>query len=117
LKTILLDWRTKRPKGQFVACDPGCLEPLTPQLANSRFWAPLRGTEWCLQSRKNSFKIGYHTYRHSFVSNLVARGVDQRIIDEWVGHQTEAMRKRYRHLFPRARRSAIESFSLVAHKK
>jgi len=30
-----------------------------------------------------------------------------------MGHQTEAMRKRYRHLFPKDRRSAIESFSLA----
>ncbi len=35
------------------------------------------------------------------------------MIDEWMGHQTEAMRKRYRHLFPKDRRSAIESFSLT----
>jgi integrase len=113
LKTVLLEWRDKRPKGQYVACDAGALEPLTPRLANSRFWQPLRGTEWCLKSRANLFKIGYHTYRHSFISNLAALNVDQRIIDEWVGHHTESMRKRYRHLFPRSRRSAIESFSLA----
>ena len=32
---------------------------------------------------------------------------------EWMGHQTEAMRKRYRHLHPKDRRTAIESFSLA----
>jgi integrase len=114
LKTILMDWRDMRPKGQYVACDAGCLDPLTPRLANSRFWQPLRGTPWCLASRKNLFKVGFHNYRHSLASNLAALGVDQRIIDEWMGHQTEAMRKRYRHLFPKTRRSAIESFSLTA---
>jgi integrase len=114
LKAILLDWREKRPKGQYVVCDSGCLESLTPRLANKRFWQPLRGTTWCLASRRNLFKIGFHTYRHSLASNLAAGGVDQRVIDEWMGHQTEAMRKRYRHLFPKTRRSAIESFSLMA---
>jgi len=74
----------------------------------------MRGTTWCLTSKKNRFKVGFHTYRHSFASNLAARGVDQRIIDEWIRHQTEAMRKRYRHLFPQDRRMAIESFSLSA---
>jgi integrase len=113
LKAILLEWRERRPKGQFIACDPGCLEPLTPRLANSRFWQPLRGTPWCLDSRKNLFKIGFHTYRHSFISSLAALGVDQRIIDEWAGHQTESMRRRYRHLYPRNRRSAIQTFSLA----
>ena len=107
----LLAWRDRRPCGQFVVCEPGGLESLEPDRANRAFWQPMRGTSWCLKSKKNWFKIGFHTYRHSFASNLAARGVDQRIIDEFMGHQTEAMRKRYRHLFPKDRRSAIESLS------
>jgi integrase len=111
LKAILLEWQEKRPRGQHVACDADRLDPLTPQEANQRFWQPLRSTRWCLASRKNRFKLGFHTYRHSFASNLAAAGVDQRVIDTFMGHQTEAMRKRYRHLLPKDRRSAIESFS------
>jgi integrase len=41
---------------------------------------------------------GWHVLRHSFVSLCANRGVDQRLIDEWVGHATEDMRRRYRHL-------------------
>ena len=63
---------------------------------------------------RSLFKINFNRYRHSFASNLAAAGVDQRVIDEFMGHQTEPMRKRYRHLFPKTRRSAIESFSLAA---
>jgi len=114
LKDILLDWQKRRPRGQFVACDADSLDPLTPKEANQRFWQPLRGTPWCPSSRKNLFKINFNRYRHSFASNLAAAGVDQRVIDEFMGHQTEPMRKRYRHLFPKTRRSAIESFSLAA---
>ena len=113
LKCELLAWREKRPGGQYVICEPDSVEPLGSDLANRAFWQPMRGTNWCLRSKKNWFKIGFHTYRHSFASNLAAQGVDQRIIDEWMGHQTEAMRKRYRHLFPKDRRSAIESFTYV----
>lgn len=113
LRMILEDWRKKRPKGQFVVCDPGCLEATTPKIANVRFWQPLRGTKWCLNSTKDSFKIGFHTFRHSFASNHASSGTDQRIIDAWMGHQTEVMRKRYRHLFPSQRRAAINSFSLA----
>jgi len=113
LKAILLDWQKQRPRGQYVLCDAENIDPLTPREANSRFRQPLRRTKWCLDSRKNRFKIGFHVYRHSFASNLAALGVDQRIIDEFMGHTTEAMRKRYRHLFPKNRRSAIESFSLT----
>ncbi len=112
-KAILLDWQEQRPKGQYLVCDRDNFKPLTPRQANSRFWQPLRGTKWCLCSHKNRFKLGFHVYRHSFASNLAASGVDQRVIDEWMGHQTESMRRRYRHLFPKDRRSAIESFSLT----
>ena len=112
LKQILLEWRKQRRKGQHVVCDGQSLEPLEKDRANRCFWQPMRGTDWCLDSKKNWFKVGFHTYRHSFASNLAALGIDQRIVDEFMGHQTEAMRRRYRHLFPKNRRSAIESFSL-----
>jgi len=62
----------------------------------------LKGSKW-------SRIRGFHVFRHSFASNLAAVGVDQRVIDEWMGHQTEAMRKRYRHLLPDQRRKAIET--------
>ena len=52
---------------------------------------------------------GYHVLRHSFASNCALKGVDQRIIDAWMGHQTEAMRRRYRHLFPEQQQEAIRS--------
>lgn len=113
LKAILIEWQRKRPRGQYVLSGGDDIGPLTPAEPNRLFRQPLRGTEWCLSSRRNRFKLGFHTYRHSFASNLAAAGVDQRVIDEFMGHTTEAMRKRYRHLFPRDRRSAIESFSLA----
>jgi integrase len=50
---------------------------------------------------------GYHAFRHSFASNLAAAGVDQRVIDELMGHTTVEMQKRYRHLFPDQRRAAV----------
>lgn len=52
---------------------------------------------------------GYHGLRHSFASNCTLKGVDQRIIDAWMGHQTEAMRRRYSHLFPEQQQAAIRS--------
>jgi integrase len=113
LRQHLVTWREKRPKGQFVLCEDGTLTPLLVDRANRLFWQPMRGTTWCLDSARNWFKVGFHTYRHSFASNLAAAGVDQRVIDEFMGHQTEEMRRRYRHLFPKTRQSAIESFTLA----
>jgi hypothetical protein len=34
-------------------------------------------------------------------------GVDQRIIDDIVGHQTDEQRRRYRHLYPDVKQKAI----------
>jgi integrase len=113
LQRELLAWRQKRPKGQFVICEADTLEPISNDRANRCFWQPMRHTQWCLDNTRDWFKVGFHTYRHSFASNLAAAGIDQRIIDEFMGHQTEAMRKRYRHLFPKDRKSAIACFSLA----
>jgi integrase len=46
--------------------------------------------------------------RHSFASNCAAAAIDQRFIDAWMGHQTQAMVKRYQHLRPDAQRDALE---------
>lgn len=50
---------------------------------------------------------GWHIFRHSFISNCAAKGIDQRMIDRWSGHHTDEMRKRYTHLFPDAQQEAI----------
>ncbi|HZZ80781.1 MAG TPA: tyrosine-type recombinase/integrase, partial [Gemmataceae bacterium] len=60
-------------------------------------------------SEKWSKLRGYHVFRHSFISALANKGVDQRIIDDIVGHQTEAMRRRYRHLYPEVKANAVNS--------
>ena len=52
---------------------------------------------------------GWHVFRHSFISACASRGIDQRLIDEWVGHTTEEMRRRYRHLYPSVQRQALDS--------
>ena len=56
--------------------------------------------------------IRFHALRHSFASNLAAQGVDQRVIDRFMGHQTEAMRTRYQHLFPERQQEAINKLGL-----
>ena len=51
---------------------------------------------------------GWHTFRHSFASNLAGSGrVSQSHIDELMGHQTEDMKVRYRHLFPERVQDAV----------
>ncbi len=62
-----------------------------------------------LADSKWSIIKGWHCLRHSFISLCVCAGVDQRVIDDFVGHQTEAMRRRYRHLYPEVQRAAIQT--------
>jgi integrase len=50
---------------------------------------------------------GWHVFRHSFISALASKGVDQRIIDDLVGHQTEQQRRRKRHLYPDVKQEAV----------
>jgi len=101
LVDVIQDWLSRHPGGLLSLCrHPNVplhetdLTKLFRQLFAKSKWKVLRG---------------YHIFRHSFASNLAAAGIDQRVIDEFMGHQTEAMRKRYRHLFPQQRRKAIES--------
>lgn len=62
----------------------------------------LRGSRWAVVR-------GYHVLRHSFVSALAAAGVDQRIIDDIIGHSTEEQRRRYRHLTPDLKHEAVKN--------
>jgi integrase len=73
---------------------------LTESEATHHFKRALAGSKW-------SVVRGFHVFRHSFASNLAAAGKKPDVIDAWMGHQTEAMRKRYRHLFPEETRDAI----------
>jgi hypothetical protein len=75
---------------------------LTRQAMTKAFRSAVDGSSWRVVQ-------GYHVLRHSFASNCALKGVDQRIIDAWMGHQTEAMRRRYSHLFPDQQQAAIRS--------
>ena len=74
--------------------------PLTFSECHSHFKRTLAGSKWEVVK-------GLHTLRHSMISCLAAAGIDQRIIDDIVGHTSEEMRKRYRHLTPALKSQAV----------
>lgn len=76
--------------------------PLTEDEAHDHLKRALRGSKW-------SVIKGWHVWRHAFISACATAGVDQRYIDECVGHQSEAMKRRYRHLAPGAQAEALKS--------
>ena len=112
LKPILDEWFSDHPGGQHAFC----LEPGTGRIRN-RITAPTPLTNGSAEHHfirtyadsKWSKLGGWHTFRHSFASNCALKGLDQRMINEWMGHQTEAMVRRYRHLFPDQQQKAVNS--------
>lgn len=111
LAGILRDWLSERPASQHLFCQAQRVTrsktkrdsptALTRDEAHDHFKRTLAGSKWAVLR-------GFHCLRHSFISALASEGVDQRIIDEIVGHQSEEQRKRYRHLYPRVMREAID---------
>lgn len=101
LKSVLDAWVADHPGGQFLFCKNGG-QPLDDRTSREAFKAATNDSKW-------SVLRGYHVLRHSFASNLARSGkVSQALIDELMGHQTEEMRFRYRHLFPEDKRAAVE---------
>ncbi|HYV36156.1 MAG TPA: tyrosine-type recombinase/integrase, partial [Gemmataceae bacterium] len=101
LRDVMHDWFKRHPGGQLTICSQSNAL-LTAQLAAHHF-------RWALDGSKWEVLKGWHALRHSFASNCAAKGVDQRLIDEWMGHQTEEMRRRYRHLIPNQQQAAIRT--------
>lgn len=113
LAEVMRDWLDSHPGGSSTFCHDALhipqsnktrmeLMPLTKNEANHHLQRLLAGSKWD--------KIrGWHVFRHSFASNCASLGVDQRLIDEWLGHQTEEMRKRYRHLLPDQQQKSIQA--------
>ncbi len=109
LLEVMRQWFKDHPGGIHTFCHPGSIPrsncgrgtSLSESQAHKHFTNTLKHTRW--------EKVdGWHCLRHSFISNLACKGVDQRFIDEIAGHTTEAMRRRYRHLFPDVKKSAID---------
>jgi integrase len=96
--------RSKTLKGRLATVmhrkqlpSPG---PLTVGECHDHFKRTLAGSKW-------EVVRGLHTLRHSVASCLAAAGVDQRIIDDMLGHVSEEMRRRYRHLTPQLKSQAV----------
>lgn len=105
LYQVMKDWLKNHPGGQHTFCQLRGFQRVTPLTA----WQAQHHLKQTMTKSNWDFLTGFHIFRHSFASNLAAAEVDQRVIDEFMGHQTEEMRRRYRHFFPAQRRAAIES--------
>jgi|CXWL01.1.fsa_nt_gi integrase len=102
-------WFAVRPDSPFLFCQGHVSRSktkretpaaVTKDEAHDHFRRTVADSKW-------SVLRGFHVLRHSFISALASEGVDQRVIDEIVGHQSEQQRRRYRHLYPTVMKEAI----------
>jgi len=104
LLCLLLSLSLRRGNNKFVFHDDGG-EKIKLDTMSNFLRKKLKGTKFG--------GIGFHVFRHSLASNLAEKGIDQRIIDSILGHQTEEMRKRYQHLFPGKQSEALKKISMM----
>jgi integrase len=111
LRKVLDDWRAIHPGGSDTFCMNAIprsnagrkgVEPISRDEVHDHFKRTLEGSQW-------EVIRGWHVFRHSFCSNCAMNGVDQRLIDSWVGHTSDEMRKRYRHLVPSHESEMLET--------
>jgi integrase len=86
LRGALQDWLAVHPGGPYTFCKTAG-EPLSEQMANHYL-------RWTLDSGKWKVIRGWHTLRHSFVSNLASRGVSEAIIMKLAGHLNKETTRR-----------------------
>jgi integrase len=112
LMSVLQEWLVAHPGGPFLFSQQSAVirskkkrsaaTPVTRDEAHDHLKRALADGKWKVVR-------GWHLFRHCFISLCVMKGIDQRLIDSWVGHTTEDMRKRYSHLYPSAEREAIQA--------
>jgi integrase len=100
LEKVMREYFESVHPGGIIAFAEGLNKPVADWTNQKAFRRVVKNSKWTLLR-------GYHCFRHSFVSVLAGAGIDQRLIDEMSGHQTEEMRRRYRHVTPQIKRSAL----------
>ncbi len=99
LREALEEWLKIHPGGSVTFCK-NAGEETSPQMMHHYL-------RWTLDKSKWKVIRGWHTLRHSFVSNLASKGVSERIIMELAGHLNPDTTRRYAHLIPSTMRDTI----------
>jgi integrase len=106
LEAALKDWLAEHPGGDVLFCRRAD-EPFTQPMANHYFRYAVADSKWQVVR-------GWHCFRHSIISNLVADGVAERLIMEIAGHINPQTSRRYQHLRPESKQRALHV--LFSHK-
>jgi integrase len=101
LAVVMKRWFENHPGGRWtIATEDG--SRIKPMSATKYFRRTVDVGKW-------SVLRGWHTFRHSLASNMASMGVDQRFINEILGHHTDEMERRYRHLLPMKQEQALHA--------
>lgn len=77
---------------------------------DGRQWSDVRvAFQAAVKRARLKGRISYHTMRHSFISNLVAAGVDLRSVQELAGHSSITVTMKYAHLRPERLREGVQA--------
>jgi integrase len=112
LAAVLRAWLAVHPGGQSLFAQSAQVRrsktkrtaatAVTPDEAHDHFKRALAGSKWsCVR--------GWHVLRHSFISACASKGVDQRLVQEWAGHMSATMSRRYAHLYPSVQQEALRA--------
>lgn len=101
LRQAMKAWLDQHPGGEVAFCKEAG-KPLSAQLAHHHI-------RWALDGSKWEVIRGWHAFRHSFVSNLACKGIDERVIMKLAGHLNPQTTRRYQHLFPSTVQDAMDA--------
>ncbi len=101
LRAALEQWLKIHPGGNSLFCKAPN-KPITRAMASHYF-------RWAVDESKWAVIRGFHTLRHSLVSNLICQGVPERVVMGIVGHLNASTTRRYSHLFPSTVNLAMQS--------
>jgi integrase len=99
LHEALKEWLAIHPGGPPTFCKKAG-EPFTAQMATHYLRWALDGSKWLVV-------CGWHILRHSLISNMVSRGVPERVLMAVAGHLNAETSRRYQHLLPSTVRDAM----------
>lgn len=112
LNAVMTAWFHEAPSSSWTICTSDGRQ-IGERMATKYFRCAVDGSKWKVLH-------GFHIFRHSLASILASKGKDQREIDVILGHSTEEMVRRYRHLFSERQKDAFNSGSsggsVLAHR-
>jgi integrase len=100
LREALQEWQKAHPGGPYTFCKRPD-EPFSEQMATHYLRWTLDGSKWGVIR-------GWHVFRHSLISNMVCRGVPERVLMAVAGHLNPETSRRYQHLLPSTVADAIK---------